>query len=74
MVDNTERVNVLVPEVKCMVTNMVDKLDTSCGSEYSIICKGLEYHKICARWVSKQLTDEHKWACGDVHAIFTTIL
>jgi len=39
------------------------KLDISCGSAYSIIHKNLKYYKICARWVTKQLTDEHKWAC-----------
>jgi hypothetical protein len=27
-----------------------------------IIHEELGYHKICARWVSEQLTDEHKWA------------
>jgi len=45
------------------VTNIANKLDVSCGSAYFIIQEDLGYHKICARWVPKQLTDKHKWAC-----------
>jgi hypothetical protein len=39
-----------------------NKLDICCGSAYSIIQKDFEFHKICARGVPKQLTDEQKWA------------
>jgi len=41
------------------VTNIA-KLNISCGSAYSIIHKDLRYHKICARWVPKQLTQDRK--------------
>jgi hypothetical protein len=37
-------------------------MDISCESADSIIHKDLKYHKIYARWVPKQLTDEHKHA------------
>jgi len=43
------------------VTDVADKLDIIYGSAYSIIHND-RYHEICARWVPKQLTDEHKWA------------
>jgi hypothetical protein len=60
--DNVERVNALVQENRrTTVTDIGDKLDISCESTYSIIHKDLEFHKICAVWVPKQLKDEHKW-------------
>jgi hypothetical protein len=47
------------------------KLDIRCGSAYSNNHEDLGYHKTCARWVPKQLTDEHRWTlCGNVRAIF----
>jgi hypothetical protein len=45
-------------------------LDISYGSGYSIIHKAHGYHKICARWVPKQLTDDHKWAPAEVFMQF----
>jgi hypothetical protein len=64
MTDNVEQVNALVQEDKQItVTDIVNKLDISCRSAYSIIYKDLGYYKICARWVPKRLTDGHKWAC-----------
>jgi len=41
------------------VTDIANKLDISCRA---ITCKDFRYHKICTRWVPKQLTDEYKWA------------
>jgi hypothetical protein len=62
MVDSFEQVIALVQEDRwIIVTDIANKLHISCGSSYSIIHRDLGYHKICARWVSKQLTDEHKW-------------
>jgi hypothetical protein len=62
-VDNAEQVNALVQENRWItVTDEADKLAISCGSAYSIIHKDFEYNKICARWMSEQLTDEHKQA------------
>jgi hypothetical protein len=45
---------------------VADKLDIRYGSAYYIIHEDLRYHKICARWVPKQLTDEHKQACVEM--------
>jgi hypothetical protein len=56
------------------LTNIADKLDIRCGSAYFIIHEDFGYRKICARWVPKQLTDEHKRGmCGNVHAIVGVI-
>jgi hypothetical protein len=64
MADIVGRVNALVQEDKQIaVADIADKLDISCGSAYSTIHDDLRYHKICARWVANQLTDEHKQAC-----------
>jgi hypothetical protein len=57
-VDNVELINGLVQEDRLItVTDTANKLDISCGSANSIIHKDLGYHNICARWVTKQLTD-----------------
>jgi len=40
--------------LKSNVTDIAEKLDINSGSAYS------RYHKICARLVPKQLTEEHK--------------
>jgi len=39
--------------------DIADKLDVSYGYAYSIIHEDCGNHKICARWVPKQLIDEH---------------
>jgi len=44
------------------VTDIAYMLDMNQGSVYSINHKDLGYCKICARWVPKYLTDEHRWA------------
>jgi hypothetical protein len=60
--DNIGQVNILVQKGKQItVNNITNKLDNSCISTHSII-KNLRYHKICKRWVPKQLTDDHIWA------------
>jgi hypothetical protein len=41
-------------------------LDISCGAAYSIIHKDPRYHKICARWEQRQLTDKHKQAYVEI--------
>jgi len=63
-VDNVERTNALVQEGRRItVTDTAHESYSSYGSAYSIIHEALGYHKICARWVPKQLTDGHKRAC-----------
>jgi hypothetical protein len=31
---------------------------------YEIVAETLQYHKVCARWVPKMLTDKHKNSAG----------
>jgi hypothetical protein len=63
IVDIVEQLNPLVQEDRSItVIDVANKMNISCGSAYSNIHKDLGYHKICARWVPKQLKDEHKWA------------
>jgi hypothetical protein len=74
MVDNEGQVNALVQEEgQITVIGIANKLDIRCGSAYSITHKHIGYHKICARWVSEQLTYKHKCACMGTHAIFAPI-
>jgi hypothetical protein len=64
MADNVEQVYAVVQGDRQITdTDTVDNLDINCESAYSIIHEHLRYHKICARWVPKQLTDEHRWSC-----------
>jgi len=67
MVDNGEQVHALIQEGDITVINIADILDISCGSAYSIIHEDLGYHKICARWVPKKLSDEHKQVHVETH-------
>jgi hypothetical protein len=70
-VDNVEQVNALVQEDRQItVTHTADELEISCGSAYSIVHEDLGYHKICASWVPKQLTDEQKQACVEMYMQF----
>jgi len=60
---NVERVNALIQEDRQInVFDIADRLDVSCGSAYSIIHEDSGYHRICSRWIPKQLTDENKGA------------
>jgi len=60
--DNVEQVNALVQkERQITVTDTANKMDISCGYAHYIIHKDM-CHYICARWVPKQLTHEHKQA------------
>jgi hypothetical protein len=64
MADDVEQVNALVQDDRGITVNdTTKKLEISCGSAYSITYENIRYHKICAQWVPKQLTDEHKQAC-----------
>lgn len=50
---------------------LCNNLDISWGFTYSIIHEDVEYHKICARWMPKELTEEHKWACMEMSRQFS---
>ena len=39
---------------------LATELDVSVGSTHTIVTEVLKYHKLCARWVPRILTDEHK--------------
>ena len=41
------------------VEELASKLDVSIGSAHSIVAS-LGYSKVCARWVPRQLTEDHK--------------
>ncbi|XP_035215058.1 histone-lysine N-methyltransferase SETMAR-like [Stegodyphus dumicola] len=42
------------------IDEILDKLDISHGSGHKIIADHLEFRKVCARWVPRLLTEEHK--------------
>jgi hypothetical protein len=43
-----------------MVDEIAKQLNISIGSAYFLVHGNLQFHKVCARWVPKELTDEHK--------------
>ena len=45
-------------------------MDVSYGSAQAIVHDDLGYHKVCARWVPKQLTSQHKDQRVDVATKF----
>ena len=42
------------------IVELVNHFEISHGSAYDIIHNRLGFHKVCARWVPKQLTKEQK--------------
>ena len=45
---------------------MVHVLQISHGSAYEMMHNKLGFHKVCARWVPKHLTELHKQMCVDI--------
>src|SRR5688572_30412478 len=45
------------------IRSIAAALDMSKSCVYDIVHDKLGYHKICARWIPKQLTDAHKESC-----------
>jgi hypothetical protein len=43
-----------------MVDEIAKQLNISIGSSYPLVYYNLQFHKVCARWVPKELTDERK--------------
>jgi hypothetical protein len=43
-----------------MVNKIAKQLTISIGSAYSVVHDNLQFHKVCARWVPKELMGEHK--------------
>jgi hypothetical protein len=42
------------------VDEIAKQLNLRIGSAYSVVHDNLQFHRVCARWVSTELTDEHK--------------
>jgi transposase len=43
---------------RVMVSEIAKQLNISIASAYSVVHDNLQLHKVCARWVHKELTDE----------------
>jgi hypothetical protein len=58
---NEERARELILKTRRVTFDKIAKqLNISIGSAYSVEHDNLRFHKVCARWASKELTDEHK--------------
>jgi hypothetical protein len=58
---NEERARELILQNRRVTVNKIAKqLNMSIGSAYSVVHDNLQFHKVCARWVPKELTDGHK--------------
>ncbi|KFM68018.1 hypothetical protein X975_04435, partial [Stegodyphus mimosarum] len=54
-------VNECILANRCIMTEEIsNELYISHGSVHKIIADHLKFHKVCARWVPRLLTDEHK--------------
>jgi histone-lysine N-methyltransferase SETMAR len=68
---NVEQADKIIRENRrTTVTEMAEKLGISSTSAYSIIHDTLNFRKVCARWVPKQLTEEHKATRVERCAVF----
>jgi transposase len=64
---NEERARELIFQNRIvMVDEIAKQLNISIGSAYSVVHDNLQFHKVCARWVPKELTDEHKCMCLEI--------
>jgi len=64
---NEERTLELICENRRItVEEVAGRLNVSVGSACSLIHDSLMFSKVCARWVPKELTEEHKHKCLDV--------
>ena len=63
---NEERTLELICENRRItVEEVAGRLNVSVGSAYSLIHDSIKFSKVCARWVPKELTEEHKRKCLD---------
>jgi hypothetical protein len=64
---NEERARDLIfQKRRTKVDEIAKQLNISIGSAYSVIYDNLYFHKVCARWVPKGLTDEHRYMPLDI--------
>jgi hypothetical protein len=55
---NEERARELIlHNRRVMIHEIAEQLNISIGSAYSVMHDNLQFHKVCARWVPKELTD-----------------
>ena len=60
---NIDRANALIKENRRITINeLAESLGVSAGSAVKIV-NTLGYSKVCARWVTRQLTEAHKQSC-----------
>jgi hypothetical protein len=52
---------------RVMVDEITKQLKFSIGSAYFVMHNNLQFHKVCAKWVPKELMDEHKHVHLDIH-------
>jgi hypothetical protein len=64
---NDERaMELILQNRRVMVNEIAKQLNISIESSYSVVHDNIQFHKMCARWVPKELMDEHKRMCLDI--------
>ena len=59
--ENIQKVDDMIRQDRRLkIRYIASELDISKSTVYEIVHNLLGYHKVCARWVPKQLTDDHK--------------
>jgi hypothetical protein len=48
------------------VDEIAKQMNISIGSAYSVVHDNLQFHKVCARWIPKELMNEQKRMCLDI--------
>jgi hypothetical protein len=51
---------VILQNRRVTINEIAKQLNISIGSAYSVVHDNLQFHKVCARWVPKELRDEHE--------------
>ena len=65
--DNIEHVcDMVLLDRRLTIDEVANCLQISHGSAYEIIYNRLGLHKVCARWIPKQLKMLHKQTCLDI--------
>jgi hypothetical protein len=57
---NEERARELILQNRRMTVDQIEKPNISIRPAYSVVHDNLQFLKVCATWVPKELTDEHK--------------
>jgi hypothetical protein len=71
MDQHIQRVDAMIRENRRLtLARVANILGISYGSAQTIVLDDLGYHRVCARWVPKQLTAQHKQQRIDVATRF----